>query len=262
LFASDHMLVHALATIHNGAMKTRPHSPGIAAVMAPFLLAILLLALLFTGLVACGGASGDVNPREVLAAASAKMKTITGFHFEYEVHQPTGVEPSGGLYIARIIGDVNAEGNMKATVDATMSGLPVSLGLVAMGDMYYIQDPLSRKWQSLAAADSPVGKLSLGVGTIRILDRITEPSYEGEEGKGGADCYHISGVVAAEEVKTIAGLVDTTDPFPTDIWIGVADSLLYEVDIAGAATPDEDEGIWRSIVLSAHDVDVEIEAPQ
>jgi lipoprotein LprG len=262
MFATGHLLVRTLATIHNGTMKIRSHPSLIAAAVAAVLLASLLLALLLSSLVACGGSGGDADPQAVLAAASAKMKTIKGFHFEYEVHQPEGAEPSSGLYIARIIGDVNAEGNMKSNVDATMGGLPVSLGLVAVGDMYYIEDPLSRKWQSLAAADSPVGKLSLDTGTIRILDRITEASYEGEESKGGQTCYHITGMVAAEEVKAVAGLVDTTDPFPTEIWIGVADGLVYEVDIAGPATPDEDEGIWRSIVLSDHDTNVEIEAPQ
>ncbi len=40
------------------------------------------------------------------------------------------------------------------------------------------------------------------------------------------------------------------------------DSLVYEVDIAGAATPNEDRGIWRSIVLSDLDTNVDIKAPQ
>jgi hypothetical protein len=71
-------------------------------------------------------------------------------------------------------------------------------------------------------------------------------------------------MAAAEDVKAIAGLVDTTDPFPTDLWIGVADSMVYEVDIDGPATHNEVkvEGIWRSIVLSNLDTFVDIEAPQ
>jgi hypothetical protein len=240
-------------------MNNRHYSTATAVAV---LAAILLLVLTFSGLVACGGSDSSVDPQAVLAAASAKMKVIKGFHFEYEVHQPEGVKPSSGLYIARIIGEVNGQGNMKATVDAQMGGLPVSLGIVVMADTHYIQDPISKKWQSVAPADSPVGTLNLSAGTIRILDRITETSYEGTESKGGVQTYHIVGKVAAEEVEAIAGAVDTTNSFPTDVWIGVADSQVYEVDIAGAATPNEDKGIWRSIVLSDHDISVEIEAPQ
>ncbi len=225
-------------------------------------IAALLVTCLCAGLTACGGKGGDVDPKGVLASASAKMKEIKGFHFEYVVHQPEGTEPSGGLYISRIIGDINAEGNMKATVDATYSGVPVTIGFVALGDTHYIQDPVSQKWQTVAATGSPVGKLSLSSGTIRILDQITDTSYEGQESKGGTETYHIRGQVAAAEVEAIAGAVDTTDTFPTDIWIGVEDSLVYEVDVAGPATPNEVEGIWRSIVLSNLDVAVEITAPQ
>jgi hypothetical protein len=62
-------------------------------------------------------------------------------------------------------------------------------------------------------------------------------------------------------VEAIAGAVDTTDTFPTDLWIGVEDSYVYEVDVHGPATPTEPEGIWRSIVLSDLNVYVDIQPP-
>jgi len=227
------------------------------------LVAALLASSLLVYLPACAGDEADIDPRAVLADAALKMKEIKGFHFVYEVHQPESAKPGAGLQIARMTGDVNAEGNMRSTVDATYGGLPVSVGIVALGDTYYIQDPISQKWMSVAAADSPVGELSLSAGTIRILDRITDVSYEGQENKGGVKTYHIQGLVADEEVKAIAGLVDlgVTETFPTDVWIGVEDGLVYEVDIAGAATKSEDPKVWRSIVLSDLDTYVDIEAP-
>ena len=221
-----------------------------------------LLAIGLMGVLGCDGGDEDVDPDAVLAQASANMKEIAGFHFVYEVHLPASAEPGSGLYIARIIGDVNSEGSMQGTVDATFGGIPVSIGLVVIGDTYYIQDPLSKKWQTLAAADSPVGRLNLQAGTIQILELISDTSYVGTESKGGTETYHISGKVAAEEVKSIAGLVNTTDSFPTDIWVGVEDYLVYEVDIAGAATSNEDPDIWRSIILSDLDVFVDIQPPQ
>lgn len=231
----------------------------------PALLAIALLALLaLTGLSACDGGDADVDPQAVLTASSARMKEINGFRFVYEVHLPESAKPEGGLQIARITGDVNAEGNMRATVDATYGGLPVAVGIVALGDTYYVQDPISQKWMSVAAADSPVGQLSLSAGTIRLLDHITDVSYEGEESKGGAKTYHLTGQVTNEDIKAIAGLVDltVTESFPTDIWIGVKDSLVYEVNIAGAATASEPPDVWRSVILSNLDTHVDIEAPQ
>jgi hypothetical protein len=229
--------------------------------LIPLALVSVFFAAMLAGVAACDGSGENVDPDAVLKQASANMKEIAGFHFVYEVHQPSSAEPTSGLYIARITGDVNSEGSMQSTVDATYGGIPVSIGLVAIGDTYYFQDPLNKEWRTLAAADSPVGELNLQAGTIQILERIIDTSYEGTESKGGTETYHISGKVAAAEVEAIAGAVDTTDTFPTDIWVGAEDYLVYEVDIKGAATPNEDPEIWRSIVLSDLDVFVDIQPP-
>jgi hypothetical protein len=242
-------------------MHTRSHSQVLVAIVIALVVIVFAAALVFPG---CGGTSGPVDPKTVLADSSAKMKAIKGFHFVYEVHKPQSAQPGSGLEIGRMTGDVNNTGDMTSLVDATYSGLPVTVGIVALGDTYYIQDPISQQWRSVAAAESPVGKLSLNAGTIRILDEITNTTFEGEESKGGVKTYHIKGQVADTEVKAIAGLVDlgVTPTFPTDLYIGVKDGLVYEVDIYGAATEDETKDYWRSIVLSDLGKSVTVEAPK
>jgi LppX_LprAFG lipoprotein len=230
-------------------------------VVALALTALFLLAAVLP-LAGCGSPGAKVDPATVLAASSAKMQTIKGFHFVYEVHKPSSAKPGAGLDINRIIGDVNAQGYMQAMVDATSSGIPVTVGFVSLGETQYIQDPISHKWQSVAAKVSPVGTLSLSAGTITILGHIASTSYKGEQSKGGAKTYHINGMVAPQYVKEIAGSVDTTTDFPTDIWIGANDSYVYEVDIFGAATSNETDKYWRSISLSKLDTAFDIKAPQ
>ena len=83
----------------------------------------------------------------------------------------------------------------------------------------------------------------------------------GQQSKGGTQCYHITGSVPAAAVKAIATSVDTTTPFPTDIWIGVKDDYIYEVDVHGPATADEPQATWRSIILSKQNVSVDIKPP-
>lgn len=230
--------------------------------LIPAAIVVFVSIITAVGFSACGSGGGNVDPRAVLADASANMKGIRGFHFVYEVHKPASAKPGNGLEIARVTGDVNSAGNMQASIDVTQGGVPLQLQFVAVGETHYIRDPLSQKWQSIPAAQSPVGKLSLSAGTIQILDRIADASYEGQEGKGGTTTYHISGEVAAQEVAAIAGAVETTTTFPTDIWVGTDDGLVYEVDITGAATRNEDPKIWRSIILSNLDTFVDIKAPQ
>jgi hypothetical protein len=219
---------------------------------------MLVVALLALSLFGCGGGSQQVDPQKVLSDSAAAMQQIKGFHFVYEVHKPGNTKPGSGLEIARITGDVNSQGNMQATIDVTQNGIPLSLDFVQVGDTQYLK---LGQWQTIPVDSSPVGKLNLGTGTVQILQRMTDVKYVGEETKGGVKCYHITGNVAASEVKAIAGAVDTTDTFPVDIWIGVSDSYVYEVDIHGAATSDEPQDTWRSVVLSNHNTYVDIKAP-
>jgi LppX_LprAFG lipoprotein len=221
--------------------------------------ATVILSLAMGILAGCGGGGQDVDPEAVLKESSAAMKEIQGFHFVYDVHKPGNAKPGPGLEIVRITGDVNAEGDMQATIDVTQGGLPLTLDFVQVGDTQYLK--ILGKWQTIPIEQSPVGRLSLSAGTIQILDQITNATYEGEDKKGGVNCYHISGTVAATEVAAIVSAVETSNPFPTDIWIGVEDSYVYEVDLHGPATASEPEGIWRSIVLSNLNVYVDIKPP-
>lgn len=218
----------------------------------------VVVAFVAVALLGCGGASRQVDPLTVLSASSAKMQQIKGFHFVYVVHKPGNAKPGPGLEIARITGGVNSDGNMTAAIDVTENAVPLTLDFVQVGTTQYLK---LGQWQKIPIASSPVGQLNLNAGTIQILQRITQAKYVGEESKAGANCYHISGMVAAAEVKAIAGAVDTTNTFPTDIWIGVSDSYVYEVDVHGAATSTESSDTWRSVVLSNHNVFVEIKAP-
>ncbi len=206
----------------------------------------------------CGGGGEPVDPQAVLSQSAAAMQKVTGFHLVYEVHKPGNAKPGPGLEIVRITADVNADGNMRAVLDVTQGGLPLTLNFVQVGDTQYLQ---LGAWQKIPVESSPVGKLTLGASTVTILEEVADATYEGQGSKGGADCYHVTGSVPAAAVKAIAQSTTTTSPFPVDIWVGVKNSYVYEVDIHGPATVNEPAGTWRSIVLSQFNENVEIKAP-
>jgi hypothetical protein len=220
--------------------------------------AALVLALVALSAFGCGGGGQAVDPNTVLTASANAMQQIKGFHLVYEVHKPANTKPGTGLEIARITADVNSEGNMQAVIDVTQGNVPLKLNFVQVGDSQYLQ---MGAWQKIPAESSPVGKLTLGADTVKILQQVSGAEYKGQEKKAGAKCYHITGSVPAEAVKAIATSTTTTTPFPVDIWVGTKDSYVYEVDIHGAATTDEPTDTWRSIVVSKHNVFVEIKAP-
>lgn len=214
------------------------------------------------GLAACGSAPENVDPTTVLSAASAKMKQIVGFHFLYQVHTPESEMSNVGGGIVKVDGDINTAGDMKATVQLIAGGLLINVDFVALSDTHYIKYPVVNKWQAMKPADSPIGALNLSAFSIRILDQITSTSYKGTDKKDGVKCYHVNGMVIGAEVQAIAGSVDPAKLFETDIWVGIDDGLLREVDLIGPMGSKEVDGTWRSIALSSLNVAVDIKAPQ
>lgn len=231
---------------------------------ARWLAAAAMVALVPVALLlgACSGGDESVDPVTVFADSATAMKALQSFHFTYQVSKPADAPPATGLEIARIVGDVTAEGNMQATIDVLQNGIPLTVAFVAAGPTHYIQDPTTQKWQSMPAAFSPVGSLNLNTGTIQVLERITNPSYVGTEDMGGSPAYHLKGDVAAADVAAIAGSTSTDKPFAGDVWIGVDDHLVRRIVLAGAATANEVEGTTRTIDLSDFDKPVDIVPPQ
>jgi len=227
------------------------------------LLALSIAAAL--ALTACSGgsqSSSTVDAQKVVADAVTAMQALTSFHFVYEVAKPQNAAPAEGLEIAKIEGDVTADGKMKAAIDLLQNGVPLQVNFVALGDVHYIQDPTSQIWQGVPAAMSPVGKIDLNTGAIQILQKIDNLEYVDTQDLDGTKTDHLKGTVAPAEVASVVGSVSATEPFAGDIWIGVDDHLVRRIQIVGAATSSEDPKTVRTIDLSAFNQPVTIEAPK
>jgi hypothetical protein len=245
--------VNIAATIHNDAMRIVLKRLAAAG-------AILITVLGSTVLVSCGQQTVDVDPQQVLASASAKMKELAGFHFVYQLNQPQSAKKAEG--VQRVEADIGDKGEMKATIQYLVGGSLINVDLVAMADTHYVKFPLATGWAKLKPSESPLENLDLGGLPVQILSEIKSPTVVGIEKRAGQKTYHITGQVTKADIENIAGSVSTADLFVTELWIGVVDSLLYEVDIMGPMTNDEPAGTYRSIVLSKLDVAVDIKAPQ
>jgi hypothetical protein len=231
------------------------------------MVSLLVLALVACGgVVACGGQQTDgvttseaVDAQAVLDAASAAMAEIAGFHFLYEVNYPESAPTVEG--VQSVEADVDDAGSLRGTAKLILSGILISADFVVLSDIHYIDYPIIG-WVQKTPAESPLSDIDLAGFATEILARVADPSYQATEQRGGATTYHIRGMVEGTDLEQVAGTVSTTGPFVTDLWIGVDNGLVYEVNVAGPLTTEEPEGTWRSIVFSNLDVAVDIEAPQ
>ncbi len=244
-------LVNKRATLHNVVMKSAIIK--LAAVT-------LMVATLAFALGSCGQEPVDIDAQAVLAQTSANMKKLAGFHFVYQLHQPESAQKAEGVQLVEA--DFNAQGEMAATVQYLASGTLINIDVIALVDMHYVKYPLSTEWAPLDPADSPLTRLNLAEGPVKILDNVTSPVFVGVEKRVGVKTYHITGQVTKADIESIVGTVSTAEVFTADLWIGVDDSLLYEVDVDGPMTLEEPPGTSRSIILSALGVTADIKAPR
>lgn len=244
-------LVNNLCSLHNGAMKKSHTLLACAAA---------LIAILGLGLSACGEDPVDIDAQAVLSQTSTNMKQLAGFHFVYELHQPESAQKAEG--VQKVEADFNAQGEMAATVQYLAGGALINADVVALVDMHYIRFPLAQTWTPMDPADSLLTGLNLSEGPVKILDNVTSPTFVGVEKRAGVSTYHITGQVTAEAIESVVGTVSTADVFVTDLWIGVDDSLLYEVDVDGPMTTKEPPGTFRSIILSNLGATTDIKAPR
>jgi hypothetical protein len=246
-------LVNIPASVHNVRMIILPKRLAAACV-------IVFATLCCAALVGCGQETTDADPQQILDASSAKMKALAGFHFIYQLNQPESAKKAEG--VQSVDADINDKGEMRATVEYLSSGSLINVDIVAMEDTHYVKFPLAAGWVQLKPSESPLENLNLAGLPVQILGEISAPTMVGIEKRAGQKTYHITGQVTKNDIENIAGNVSTADLFVTDLWIGISDSLLYEVDIMGPMTKNEPAGSYRSIILSNLDVAVDIVAPQ
>ena len=218
------------------------------------------MALLIVLAAGCGETAPDVDPQALLTDTSANMKALEGFHFLYELHQPESAKRAEG--VQAVEADFNSSGELQASVEYLAGGALISIDVIALTSQHYVKYPLSSEWMPLDPADSPLTSLNLAEGPVQILDNVTAPAVVGVEKRQGTKTYHLTGQVTKADIESIVGTVSTADVFTADLWIGVEDHLLYEVDVAGPMTSAEAPGTWRTIILSDLGVTVDIEAPQ
>jgi lipoprotein LprG len=219
--------------------------------------------LLLSALLLLAGCSADDegDAQQILQDAIPAMQALSSFSFTYDVQRPSDAPPIQGTDVVALDGSVDDEGGMRARIDILQGGIPLQIDFIAVGDTHYVENPITRSWQSVPAATSPVGELNLGASAINILEKVQDPEYEGRSEVDGAAVHQVSGTVAAEDVEGIVQALRVDHSFPVDVWVGVEDDLVRRIVLTGPATPAEHEDTVRTIDLSGFDEPVEIEPP-
>ena len=231
--------------------------------------AVTLALLLSIGLACTANPTPSPTPTEetepltveqILSRASEQFGALTSFHFKM-THDGGGTPIALGLEMQVAEGKVVAPDRMSVTIKAKGRGLHLEVSAINVGDSTYMTNPFTGRYEDFTGVISPGSFFDPAEGVGAIIRGATNPSRLADETLSGVPAYHLAGSVASGELKAISVEAIEGHVIATEIWIGKEDFLIRRLTLKGRITEDKQEGITRTIVVSAFDQPVAIEAP-
>lgn len=209
--------------------------------------------------------SPELTAVEIIDSCAGKVETVDSFHIE--ITQVGGTTPLAmGLQMSKAAGDVVRPDRLKGEVTATVSGLPVRVQVITVGNTTFLTNPLNGKWEPFPSQFSAAGIFDADAGIASVFRAVTNLSKLGDEGVGGLSCYHIKGNITTDDLIPITRIFTLNSlkgvNIASEIWCDKVDFLPRQIRLEGQITKEEKPGIIRTITLSDFNENAEIELPQ
>lgn len=197
-----------------------------------------------------------VDPAALLDASGRVMEDLDSFHFRL-THRSGNTPVSGNFVVDEAEGEVVKPDRISAEFSGSFGGFAINSGLVTLGDLSFMTNPLTDKWEIVPPEVSPLGFFDPRRGIAAIMSQVEQPSIV----PGSDEKYRIEGRLPAEALRSLLGsaLRDAT----VDVALTLdAEALhLLEAVIDGRVTSAEVNGVVRVITLSRFDEPFVIEPP-
>ncbi len=205
----------------------------------------LLLGLLV--LAACGEPSAP-PATEVIGKAATAMRGVQSLSFTLDTNKLDNYPKS--LFLLNAQGEVSRPDKLHAKAKALLTGVAIQIEVVSLGDKQYMTDPASGRWQAMPPSFNVLAAFDPNKGIADILANAKDPTNDGTETIDGTACYRLKAVLAPESLRALSTEVNATVPLNSRLWIGVEDSLLRQVELAGPLMQDEPASVVRTIKLA------------
>lgn len=198
---------------------------------------------------------------QVVSKVSDTLDKISAFHCILD--QIGGGTPIGmGLEMTRVEGDIVKPDRIQASLTGTVSGMSMTVQMISVGEVTYMTNPLTGKWEALPSQFAVLSVFNPNTGITAIMRGITDLTKLVDEQTGGVLCYHLSGSIDSEKLAPITGSSVKGIVVNVELWVGKDDFSLRSIKLTGKITETEVPGIIRTLTLSNFNEAVNIELPQ
>lgn len=214
--------------------------------------------MLFAG--ACGSSGGTQSPLALLASARKAVDATPGVHFKLSSRNipATGTTLTGGE------GDLTRPGQLKATFQVSLGGLPANVNLIEVGGKLYAELPFSTGYKPTSPSEfglgDPAALLNPKTGVSGLLTTLSHPTSAGQTRYNGELLDQVSGTVPGTAVTGFLPDVDTSQPVKLTFGIDPSTHQVRTVQAVGPFASAKVASVY-TVVLTKYGESVKITAP-
>ena len=195
-----------------------------------------------------------------LKGSGEVMQGLGSFHFRL-YHEKGSLRLLPGFLIDEVEGDVVNPDKLSVSFNGRYgTGLAIKASLIALGGDSYMTNPLTGRWESVAAKVSPLGFFNpgQGIGAMVLQLQNVRPL---SDGLADEVVYRLGGDLPSDALSPLLGttLEDTT--VRVELTIDAKDLYLLRARFSGRVTPTDTDDMVRVITVSAFNEPVDIQAP-
>lgn len=210
---------------------------------------------------ACGAtaATPQASPRQLLDQAKRVIDASPSVHF---VLASSGAQGGSGTLITGGEGDIARPDQLRGRFVVTVSGLPVSLQVLAGAGKFYVQAPFQTTYALTDPSTYGVGNPALLIdpvhGLSSLLPAITAPKALGQVRVGGEIVDQIQGDVPGSDVPV---LPDDNPSVPVSVTVAIAAGThqVREVTLVGPFASTKPS--TYTVTLTAYGAPVHVTLP-
>jgi hypothetical protein len=222
--------------------------------------AIALGALVALALAACGGGKPQPAAADIVAQAIKATQAEKAFHFVFD--EKEGPRSTTGLHLSFAEGDVVVPDKIQADVSGTLLGVPLRSQLIVVSGRYFVQDPLSGKWQEVSVKTNPVAFFDPAKGVLAVIKGAKNVEVVGSEKVAGVDAYHLKGKAPLSAITPILGNTPGPRLVDVELWVDKATDRLARLRLVGRVQEGDSAATERTVEITKYGVVVPIAPPK
>lgn len=204
----------------------------------------------------------DMPVEDLLALTGENLFNMSTARFRMIDEKETGAKFFGAT-LKNVDGEVQYPDSARIVVEVESPAMGFAeIEIVAVGEVALMKFSAGAPWNPLPLDQVPFNFVALGITLSDLLPKVQDAAITGTESIGGGQAVRVVGTLMSEDLSTLITSADTGHPIDLTLWIGEADQVLQQIRIDGQIFDDDGEGTSRLIVLSDHNIPMDIQLPE